>query len=131
MSIHIDYTLLIKSSQPKRDKFAGLTRKAKRRKLALKEDAELGETGAIKAAIRGAKRETRPSKIGVPDRPRDAGKARAKEKKKGKKKAERVSKTGFDRELGVKRRPVAAGGREGARAKKGDAIGSGKKRGKK
>ena len=112
--------------QLKRDKLAGLTRKAKRRKLALKEDAEMGETGAMKAAIRSAKRESRPNKIGLPERPRDARKTKGKEKKNRKK--ERGNKIGFEKELGVKRKS-AVGGREGTRAKKGDALGSGKKKG--
>ncbi|KAK7064216.1 DEAD-domain-containing protein [Favolaschia claudopus] len=37
--------------KPKRDKFSGLTRKAKRRKLAAEEDKELGDEGGTKAAI--------------------------------------------------------------------------------
>lgn len=92
----------------------------------MKEEAERGESGAIKAAIRNAKRQGRPNKIGLPDAPRDARKSRGKEKKS--KKKERVSKIGFEKELGVKRKS-AVGGREGTRAKKGDAIGSGKKKG--
>lgn len=119
--------------QPKRDKMGSLTRKAKRRKLALKEDAEMGETGAVKAAIRSAKRASRPNKIGVGENPRDArkgskGRSNSKSRRQGKKKKERVSKIGFQKELGVNRKS-AAGGREGTRAKKGDAIGSGKKKG--
>jgi ATP-dependent RNA helicase DDX27 len=113
--------------QPKRDKLAGLSRRVKRRKLALKEEAEMGETGAIKAAIRNAKRQGRPNKIGLPDAPRDARKSKAKEERS--KNKERVSKIGFEKELGVKRKS-AVGGREATRAKEGDAIGSGKKKGR-
>lgn len=49
--------------QPKRDKFSGLSRKAKRRKMTLEEDKEAGDSGVLKAAIRSAKRSSRPSKI--------------------------------------------------------------------
>lgn len=47
----------------KRDKFSGLSRKAKRRKMTMEEDKEVGDSGALKAAIRFAKKSTRPSKI--------------------------------------------------------------------
>ncbi|KAI9063051.1 DEAD-domain-containing protein [Trametes sanguinea] len=109
--------------KPKRDKFAGLSRRAKRRKMALEED-DAAETGAIRAAVRSAKKASRPVKIGEPER------RPAQSKKKDKKKAAR-SKTvtkqkgsSFEKDLG--QRPA----REGVRAKKGDVIGGmGKKRG--
>ncbi|KAH9898412.1 DEAD-domain-containing protein [Cubamyces lactineus] len=109
--------------KPKRDKFAGLSRRAKRRKMAMEED-DAAESGAIRAAVRSAKKASRPAKIGEPER------RTAPSKKKDKKKAAR-SKTvtkqkggAFDKDMG--QRPV----REGVRAKKGDVIGGmGKKKG--
>ncbi|KAI0669913.1 DEAD-domain-containing protein [Trametes maxima] len=109
--------------KPKRDKFAGLSRRAKRRKMAMEED-EAPESGAIRAAVRSAKKASRPAKIGEPER------RPAQSKKKDKKKAARsksVTKPkggAFEKDLG--QRPV----REGVRAKKGDVIGGmGKKKG--
>ena len=105
--------------QPKRDQFAGLSRRAKRRKLALEDDA--GETGAIRAAVRSAKKAYKPVKIGEPERkPAHPGKSKKLEKKKtGSGKA-----GAFDKDLGQR------SAREGVRAKKGDAIGGmGKKKG--
>jgi ATP-dependent RNA helicase DDX27 len=107
--------------KPKRDKFAGLTRKAKRRKMALEADKELGETGAVNAAIRSAKKAARPAKIGIPDHRNVPASKRTKTRK-------GASRTGgniFDRDLSSK---PARG--EGVRAKKGDAIGGmGKRKG--
>ncbi|KAI0639386.1 DEAD-domain-containing protein [Trametes polyzona] len=110
-------------AKPKRDKFAGLSRRAKRRKMAMEED-DAAESGAIRAAVRSAKKASRPAKIGEPER------RPASTKKKDKKKAAR-SKTvtkqkgsAFEKDLG--QRPV----REGVRAKKGDVVGGmGKKKG--
>ncbi|KAI0365236.1 DEAD-domain-containing protein [Pilatotrama ljubarskyi] len=109
--------------KPKRDKFAGLSRRAKRRKMAMEED-DAAESGAIRAAVRSAKKASRPAKIGEPER------RPASSKKKDKKKAarsKRVTKQkggAFEKDLG--QRPV----REGVRAKKGDVIGGmGKKKG--
>lgn len=56
------------ANKPKRDKHSGLTRKAKRRKLAMETDNELGDSMSINAAIRSAKKASRPTKIGVPER---------------------------------------------------------------
>lgn len=58
-----------KSTRPevKRPKFAGLSRKAKRRKMADEEDDSGGTHRAVNAAIRQAKKSSRPSKIGIPD----------------------------------------------------------------
>ncbi|KIP11968.1 hypothetical protein PHLGIDRAFT_27593 [Phlebiopsis gigantea 11061_1 CR5-6] len=113
--------------KPKRDKFAGLTRKAKRRKLAMEEDAN--ETGAIKAAIRSAKKTQRPAKIGEkqPSLPSSKQKSRGKARK-----AKSISRSTsvFDKDLG-QRSNASAATREGVRAKKGDKIGGmGKKGGK-
>ncbi|KAM6498130.1 DEAD domain containing protein [Amanita muscaria] len=55
-------------NKPKRDKLSGLSRKAKRRKMAMEADKEFGDGHAIDAAIRSAKRSGRPSKIGVVDK---------------------------------------------------------------
>ncbi|KAI0312629.1 DEAD-domain-containing protein [Amylostereum chailletii] len=107
------------SEKPKRDKFAGLTRKAKRRKMAIEEDA-VEDRKAVDAAIRSAKKASRPPKIGVPEPRKSAGKS--KEKKHAK--ASRGG-GGFDRDLGSR---TAA--QEGVRAKRGDAIGGMKKSGK-
>ena len=89
----------------------------------MEDDDERGESGAIKAAVRSAKKAARPAKIGEPER-------RVMSTKKNKKKAARSksvtrSKAGaFEKELG--QRPA----REGVRAKKGDVIGGmGKKKG--
>ncbi|KAH9944396.1 DEAD-domain-containing protein [Epithele typhae] len=108
-------------AKPKREKFAGLSRRAKRRKMAMEED-EAPDSGAIRAAVRSAKKASRPGKIGEPEkRP-----VSSKEKRK-KARAKSVSKpkgSAFEKDLG-QRAP-----REGARAKKGDVIGGmGKKKG--
>ncbi|KAJ7786333.1 DEAD-domain-containing protein [Mycena metata] len=109
------------ADKPKRDKLSGLTRKAKRRKLAMQEDEELGDDRATHAAIRSAKKAARPPKIGtlIPRPP----------SKKAKRSTRKVTaRTGgaFDRDLGQK-----GGSGEGVRSKKGDAVGRlGKKVGK-
>ncbi|KAL5495218.1 DRS1 [Sanghuangporus weigelae] len=105
---------------PKRDKFAGLSRRAKRRKLALQEDE--GETAAVRAAVRNAKKSSRPTKIGAPEsRKQKPGKAKSSEKKK--RKVERVTgKQGvFEREMGEKRKSHVS---EGIRSNKADRIGA-------
>ncbi|KAL1737761.1 hypothetical protein HDZ31DRAFT_78905, partial [Schizophyllum fasciatum] len=110
--------------KPKRDKFSGLSRKAKRRKLANEEDE--ADTKAVDAAIRSAKKAGRPTKIGLPEaRPAKSGKS----KKKGKPTKVTGSSPGgsFDRDLGQK----GSKSSEGIRAKKSDAVGRvGKKPGK-
>ncbi|EIN13726.1 DEAD-domain-containing protein [Punctularia strigosozonata HHB-11173 SS5] len=108
--------------KPKRDKFSGLTRRAKRRKMAMEEETESGERPAIAASIRSAKKAQRPVKIGEAQ-PKLSDRAR--EKKAQKKRAARRRSGGFDQELGQK------GSRnEGVRAHKGDKIGGmGKKKG--
>ncbi|QRV91378.1 DEAD/DEAH box helicase [Ceratobasidium sp. AG-Ba] len=116
------------SEKPRRDKFSGLTRRAKRRKLAREADAEFNDTRATEAAVRNAKRAQRPGKIGEPLKPSKL--ARDKQDKKKKKKSKMA---GFDRDLGDR----GAGAREGMRAKKGEGVkklkpkvpkGAGKKR---
>jgi ATP-dependent RNA helicase DDX27 len=87
----------------------------------MEDDDERGDTAAIGASIRAAKKTQRPVRIGEAQPKPASGKKAAKQKKK----AARVSGAGasFDRELGQK------GAREGVRARKGDAIGGmGKKR---
>ena len=118
--VHDTFELTL-NFQPKRDKFAGLTRKAKRRKLALEEDEEQGESRAIKAAVRSAKKAQRPGKIGLPEKRLDNPKAKAKAKR-----AQRVANrkgSSFDKDMNQK------APREGVRARKGDAIGGIKKKG--
>lgn len=114
--------------QPKRDKFAGLSRRAKRRKLALEEDeADRVGTVATGAAIRAAKKAARPPKIGEPLPKQANGKGRDKDKRKKK------LVKGFDSDLSArgKKSGAGAGAREGARAKRGDKIGGmGGKKGK-
>lgn len=95
----------------------------------MKEDAELGGAGPINAAIRNAKKANRPTRIGVPEKPRDVRAAKTKERKAQRKKKDKLSKIGFKEEIGVKRK-TGSTSREGARAKKGDAIGGNKKKGK-
>ncbi|KAJ3575639.1 hypothetical protein NP233_g978 [Leucocoprinus birnbaumii] len=77
------------ANKPKRDKHSGLTRKAKRRKLAREADEELNDSKSISAAIRSAKKASRPAKIGLPEQ--------AKPKKRNNKKS--GAKSSFDREL--------------------------------
>ncbi|KAJ7492598.1 DEAD-domain-containing protein [Mycena latifolia] len=110
------------TEKPKRDKFSGLTRKAKRRKLARDEDEELGDDRATNAAIRSAKKSARPAKIGiqVPRQPTKKGSRNSRKKV--------TARTGgaFDRDIGQK-----GSSAEGVRSKKGDAVGRlGKKVGK-
>ena len=103
------------SPQPKREKFAGLTRRAKRRKMAMEDDET--DHRAIGASIRSAKKSMRPAKIGMPE----AGPQKAKVKRtRGIPKQKGVS--AFDRDLG--QRPKT----EGLRAKKGDSVGRAGKR---
>lgn len=103
--------------QPKRDKFAGLSRRAKRRKLALEEDA--AETGAIKAAVRSAKKAGRPAKIGMPE-PRAPQKSKLKKKEGSRKKTKMTGgKSIFGQDMGDKKKAKMT---EGARAQKGDRI---------
>lgn len=119
---------LLTDLQPKRDKFSGLSRKAKRRKLAREDDEELGDRGAVHAAIRSAKKAARPAKIGVPEK--RPTKSKSKDRKPGPKKVTARVGGAFDRDFGQKGSP--AGRREGVRAKKGDTVGGmGRKKGSK
>ncbi|KAI0724541.1 P-loop containing nucleoside triphosphate hydrolase protein [Cerioporus squamosus] len=106
-------------TKPKRDKFSGLSRRAKRRKMAMEDDAT--ETGAIRAAVRSAKKASRPAKIGEPERRNTSTK---KDKKKKAARSRSAKGGAFDKEMGQR------AAREGVRAKKGDVIGGmGKKKG--
>lgn len=94
----------------------------------MEEDA--GGTNAVRAAVRSAKKDARPKKIGVPDsHPRKVGKSKEREKKRKTSKPAGKNKGMFDQEAGGKR---ASGGsaaaKEGIRAQKSDKIkGMGKK----
>ena len=86
---------------------------------------DVGETGAIRAAVRAAKKSYQPAKIGEPAKRSSTG-----SKKRSTKKRPAVSaapgKGKFDKELGQR------SAREGVRAKKSDIIGGmGKKKGSK
>ena len=66
MTVHwSQLSFQLKTLQPRRDKLSGLTRKQKRRKLALEADKELGDTKSLSAAIRSAKKLNQPQKIGT------------------------------------------------------------------
>lgn len=91
--------------KPKREKFSGLTRRTKRRKLASEGETN-EERRATDAAIRSAKKAGRPAKIGVPkDPPRTP---------KHKRKGDRLGKAGFSHDQGSR-----GSRREGIRAKRG------------
>ncbi|GAA6035936.1 hypothetical protein JCM8097_005174 [Rhodosporidiobolus ruineniae] len=90
--------------EPKRTPFSGLSRREKRRKIAMREeeeDRDSGSYGDVSASIRSAKRAAKPGKLtfAKPERPA-GGEKREKKKKVGK----------FEREMGV-----AGGGSEGKR----------------
>lgn len=122
LHLHQSPPLSDRRCQPKRDKFSGLSRREKRRKLAMEEDA--AETGAIKAAIRSAKKSSRPAKIGEVQKKLPSAKDKAKAKRKPKVVSSRAG--AFDRDLGQRQQS-----REGVRSKKSDKIGGmGKKGGK-
>ncbi|KAK0506099.1 DEAD-domain-containing protein [Armillaria luteobubalina] len=100
--------------KPNRSKFSGLSRKAKRRKLAMEDDAEMGDSRSLQAAIRSAKKSAKPAKIGVPER--------RPSKVKGRKTPKRTPRSAgaFDSDLGQR-------AHEGARSKKGVSAGTGRK----
>lgn len=92
--------------KPKRDKYDGLSRRLKRRKMAAEEDAEVGDGQQISASIRSAKKSSRPTKIteaeAIP-----AGKQKGKGKGKGKAAAGdkpkkiKIGKGAFDTEVSL------------------------------
>jgi ATP-dependent RNA helicase DDX27 len=106
------------TQQPKRDKFSGLSRRAKRRKLAAKDDEELADTGALKAAIRTAKKLARPPKIGIAD------KRNSKPMGKIKKSRKVISRAGAAFETDRRAKSVSG---EGVRAKRGQNKSKGEK----
>ncbi|XP_006454358.1 hypothetical protein AGABI2DRAFT_114110 [Agaricus bisporus var. bisporus H97] len=83
------------------------TRKAKRRKIAMEEDRELGDGKAITAAIRSAKKASRPAKIGAVES----------SKPKRRSSSKKTSKSHFDREF-----------KGPPKAKRGTRVNSGKRR---
>lgn len=87
----------------------------------MEEDEEMADGGAVKAAIRSAKKSARPKKIGILEKPV------SKTKDKKPRRTRVTARTGgaFDRDQGQ-----MVGRGEGVRAKKGDAIGRMGKRGK-
>ena len=90
----------------------------------MEEDAQ--ESGAIKAAIRSAKKTQRPVKIGE-KQPQVPSKAKAKDKARKHRVTASKNVSVFDKDLG--QRPAAR--REGVRAKKSDKIGGVGKKGPK
>lgn len=72
------------AEQPKRDKYAGLSRKQRRSRQAREEDAaESKESrGAINAGIRAAKKSARPKQLGVAEAPKHKQKQSSKKSKK-------------------------------------------------
>ncbi|EKM61030.1 uncharacterized protein PHACADRAFT_24252 [Phanerochaete carnosa HHB-10118-sp] len=124
-------------NKPKRDKYSGLSRREKRRKMAMEEDTQ--ETAAIRAAIRSAKKTQRPAKIGEKQSQLSSAKQRSRDKARKKPKVTAGKGSAFDKDFG--QRPRASGAASGAaskkgvRAKKGDKIGGmgrqgGKRKGK-
>jgi ATP-dependent RNA helicase DDX27 len=92
--------------------------------MATEDDEELGDTGAVKAAIRFAKKAARPARIGAPEK----RSSKTKGKKSSPIKVTARAGGAFDRDFEQKGN---GGRREGVRAKKGDAVGGmGKKGGK-
>ena len=96
--------------------------------MAMEEDQ--GENGAIKAAIRSAKKTQRPARIGEKQPSLPSSKQKSKDKAR-KSKAISRSTSVFDKDLGQRSTSTSSAAREGVRAKKGDKIGGmGKKGGK-
>ncbi|BGP12480.1 hypothetical protein JCM10213_006952 [Rhodosporidiobolus nylandii] len=93
---------------PKRTPFSGLSRREKRRKMAMREEEEDRETGSygdVNMSIRAAKKASLPGKLTFAKPERPAGEDGQKKKKKAK-----VGK--FDREMGVAPDRPGAGGKE-------------------
>ena len=89
----------------KRDKFSGLSRRAKRRKLASETETK-EDKQATDAAIRSAKKAGRPSKINVPNKPHPPSKS--------KQRGDKLGKAGFSHDQGWR-----GSQKEGVRAKRG------------
>lgn len=84
--------------KPKRDRLSGLSRREKRRKMAMEEEKETGDKRTTDAAIRRAKRSNRPSKIGAPEKHASSHKNKAPERRTSSRK-----KGAFDSEIGWKK----------------------------
>ncbi|CED85271.1 dead-domain-containing protein [Phaffia rhodozyma] len=116
----------------KRDKYDGLSRRDKRRKMAIEEDAEYNDGNQIAASIRGVKKALRPVKI-TEDQPKVASLSKPKKKKPtvggagGGGKKIKIGKGAFDTEFGKKGEAART---EGARAGRYDGVGLGGKKGK-
>ena len=96
----------IQTWKRKRDKFSGLSRREKRRKLASEADTK-EDKRATDAAIRSAKKTARPSKINVP------------RQSKSKQRDDKLGKAGFSHDQGWR---GSRSQKEGIRAKRGDAA---------
>ena len=92
----------IDESTTKRHKYAGLSRKAKRRKMAREEDE--GTKHDVDAAIRQAKKLSRPGKIGLPQDGRSSSKLRRNKKAKSKTKVKNIKSVGFERDMNERNR---------------------------
>jgi ATP-dependent RNA helicase DDX27 len=95
----------------KRDKFSGLSRRVKRRKLASEGETK-EDKRATDAAIRSAKKTARPSKINVPNKPKVPRQGKSKQ-------GDKLGKAGFSHDQGWR-----GSQKEGIRAKRGDAVGN-------
>ncbi|KAF4617460.1 hypothetical protein D9613_006091 [Agrocybe pediades] len=115
----------IDENKPKRDKMSGLSRRAKRRKMIMEEDKELGDSKVLNASIRAAKKAARPAKIGEPEKKPSRPVKKKQKQKSGSKKP--FTGSLFDSELGQKAKATSS--REGIRARKDDAVKLGKKAG--
>ncbi|MBW0466917.1 hypothetical protein O181_006632 [Austropuccinia psidii MF-1] len=89
---------------PQRDRFDGLSRKAKRRKMAKEEDAKEKLQPAIKSSIRAAKKAQRPIKINATQAAQDTYNHQNKKVKKVKK--SKKPKSSFDLDMGAKARSL-------------------------
>ncbi|KAF8445958.1 DEAD-domain-containing protein [Boletus edulis BED1] len=98
---------------PNRDKYAGLSRRSKRRKMAIEMNNEIGDNGSLNAAIRSAKKAAKPGKIRTAlskgaTRPKHGPKSKASPRALGT----------FEQDLSTRKARS-----EGIRAKKGDNVG--------
>ncbi|KAG0143867.1 hypothetical protein CROQUDRAFT_48187 [Cronartium quercuum f. sp. fusiforme G11] len=95
-----NFTSTKDSKGPKRDRFDGLSRKQKRRKMANEEDAQERLKPVINASIRAAKKAQRPVKIGAEQVPYQSANQRKKSKDTKKKKSS------FSQDLGGKKNSI-------------------------
>lgn len=103
----------------KRGKYEGLSRKQTRRKYAREMDEEVGDSGAVKASIRGAKKAARPTRITEAEPKKMTNKKRKRDSAGPKKK---VGRGGFDADAGKR-----GASNEGMRAGRSDGVGLGGK----